>query len=103
VQRDRHAIAGKGRDDGGLIAQIPKSVAVRSDVAVRNRCNRKRAFPARRGAGEPPIEMRTGRAQRAQQFVPGLSNHFEILAAHDETEIGDAAVDRLKPGVSTGK
>src|SRR5262249_24554040 len=102
MQRDRNAVAREGGDDRRLVAYAPRSAAGR-DIAVGNRCNRKRTPPAGDRAGEPLIELRRRTAQRREQRIPALPERRQMPPPHHQAQIGDAVLHGLEPRIAARK
>jgi len=88
MQRDCEAVAGEGRDDGGLVTDGPEilSDGVTAEKAVRDGADGKRAREERFGFSETRAEVRCFGEERGKR-VPAAASVAKELALDDEAEI----------------
>jgi hypothetical protein len=89
VQCKSEAVAGKGGDDGGLIADGPQvfSDGVTAEEAVRDGADGERTLEEGFGAVEARAEMR-GLGEKRGERVPAATGIAEEFTLDDEAEVG---------------
>jgi hypothetical protein len=88
MQREGEAVAGEGRDDGGLVADGPQvfGKGVAAEEAVGDGADGERAREERFGPGEAGTKVR-GFAEEGCECVPTAAGVAEEMALDDEAEV----------------
>jgi hypothetical protein len=94
VEREGEAVAGEGRDDGGLVADGPEIFGdgVATEEAVGDGADGERSREERLGAGETRAEVR-GLGEKRGECVPAAAGVAEEVALDDEAEVGGGGLD----------
>ena len=105
MQRNRHAVAAEGGNDGCLVAQPKHASLLRSgmDVAVGHAGDAERPDPARRSTFQPAGEVVVLTGECIEQGGPTLPFGLVAGPVHKETKVGDPVLDHLQSGIPTSE